>query len=196
MDTIKREIDIDLYSPTSYEIIKAQQGDNLSRIIEFFLYDQGNRYKIPDNTIVRLEGHRGDNSSFIKEDSCFVSENSITVTLDSDILYAHGIVEAKIVMEDSNYHILSTIPFRIHVQRDPCNKAEIEKKNPSLIDWLVSNFNKLKKLLESHLSDKIAHLSKSEHDRFNKLQNEVFLEYNENLPNDSKTGDYFLKEYK
>lgn len=196
MDIIKKQIDIDLYSPTYYEILKAQQGDNLSRVIEFTLHDQGKLYNIPNNITVRLEGHRGDNSSFIKEDNCSISENSITVILDSDILYAHGTVEAKIVMEDSNNYILSTIPFRIHVEKNPCNKIEIEKKNHSLIDELVSNLNEIKKIFELHINDKKVHLSELERDRFNKLQNEIFVEYNKEIPSDLKTGDYCLQEYK
>lgn len=196
INDIKKRIGIDLYSPTSYEVLNAQQGDNLSRIIEFVLYDQGNLYKIPDNIKAKLEGHRGDNSSFIKE-NCSISENSISVTLDSDILYADGIVEAKIVMQDlSSDKVLSTIPFKIHVQKDPCNKMEIEKEKYSLIDWLVSNFKKIQEIFESHIYDKVAHLSKLEHDRFDKLQNEIFVSYNENVPDHMQTGDYYLQEYR
>lgn len=146
MDTVIKRIEIDLYSPTAYEIIKAQQGDNNSRIIKFVLYDQGNPYTIPDNISIKLEGHRGDNSSFAPKD-CNVTNNIISVTLDSDVLCEAGTVEAKIVMYDTD-SILSTIPFKIHVQKNPCEKNKIEKKKKSLIDGLIQNIEKIKTCLD------------------------------------------------
>ena len=127
MKNITKQIKIDLYSPVSYEIIKAQQGDNKTRIVEFVLLDKGEPYHISDNIKINLEGCRGDHSAFIKENYCTVSDNIISVALDSDILYAAGTVEAKIVMYDtSNDLILSTIPFKIFVQPNPRNTEHVE----------------------------------------------------------------------
>lgn len=165
MDNIIKQISIDLYSPTSYEVIYAQQGDNSSRVIEFILYDKGEPYAIPQNTLIRMEGHRGDHSSFIKE-NCTLSDNVIRATLDDDILYAHGIVEAKIILtqraekesseSNGNSHdvILSTIPFRIHVQKNPCDKTKVEAEKRSLIDYLIQKLRELKDTLTTHISDK------------------------------------------
>ena len=165
MDNVIKHISIDLYSPTSYEVIYAQQGDNSSRVIEFILYDKGEPYAIPQNTLIRMEGHRGDQSSFIKE-NCTLSDNVIRATLDDDILYAHGIVEAKIILtqraekesseSNGNSHdvILSTIPFRIHVQKNPCDKTKVEAEKRSLIDYLIQKLRELKDTLTTHISDK------------------------------------------
>ncbi len=57
MKNVIKKIHIDLYSPTSYEVIKAQQGDNRSRIIEFLLYDQGEPYMLESQDIeITMEG--------------------------------------------------------------------------------------------------------------------------------------------
>lgn len=142
-----------MYSPTSYEVIKAQQGDNKSRIIEFVLYNHGKPYTISNNISIKLEGHRGDNSSFIKD--CTITDNIITAILDGDILYEAGTVEAKIVLYDiSNDTILSTIPFRIHVQKNPCDKNKLAAEKHSVIDWLILNFEKLKDSLFKHIENK------------------------------------------
>lgn len=152
MNNIIKRIDIDFYSPTPFEVINAQQGDNLSRIIEFVLYDKGEPYTIANNIAIKMEGHRGDNSSFIKD--CSVSNNIITAVLDSDILYEAGTVEAKIVMyELSNDSILSTIPFRIYVQKNPCNKNAIEKEKGTVIDWIILKLEKLKTDFEEHINN-------------------------------------------
>ena len=141
MDNVIKRIDIDFYSPTAYEIIKAQQGDNNSRIIEFVLYNHGKPYTISNNISATMEGHRGDNSSFAPKD-CTVTNNIISVTLDSDVLCEAGTVEAKIVMYDTD-SILSTIPFKIHVQKNPFDKSKIEKEKSSIMDWVISKINVL-----------------------------------------------------
>lgn len=169
LNNVAKRIKIDLYSPTSYEVIKAQQGDNNSRVIEFELYDQEKPYTISNNVSIKMEGHRGDNSYFQPKD-CTVTDNIITVTLDSDVLYEAGTVEAKIVMTNtSDSSILSTIPFKIHVQKNPCDKNKIESEKSSVIDWLVLNLNKLKTSFEeqasdlkSHLEDNVHHITASE----------------------------------
>lgn len=167
MNNITKKIDIDLYSPASYEVVRAQQGDNISRIIEFSLYNQGEPYIIPVDAAIKMEGHRGDNSSFIKE-NCTVSNNCISATIDSDILYASGTVEAKIVLYDpSNDAILSTIPFKIHVQKNPCDKSKIESNKHSVIDWIVLGLEKIKsklKEVEKSISDEIARATGKENE--------------------------------
>ena len=153
MKNIIKRIEIELYSPTSYEVIKAQQGDNKTRIIEFILYDQGEPYILENQDIkITMEGHRGDKSSFIKD--CRFTDNIISATLDSDVLSEPGTVCAKIVMyNSSDESILSTIPFQISVQKNPCDKRKIETEKQSIIDWLILHFNQLKNILNSHLSD-------------------------------------------
>ena len=136
MKHIIKRVEIDLYSPASYEVIKAQQGDNMTRTVEFALLYNKQPYPISNNIKIRLEGHRGDHSSFIKENCCTVSGNVISLTLDSDILYASGTAEAKIVMYDGE-SILSTIPFRISVQKHPCDKNTLETDKKSAIDDLI-----------------------------------------------------------
>lgn len=124
MENVITRIEVDLYSPTSYEVIKAQQGDSLSRIIEIVLLNKGEPYAIPTkNVSIRLEGHRGDGSSFSKSNNCTLNNNVITVVLDNDILFYSGTVEVKVVLyelpDDGTKRILSSIPFRVHVQKNP-----------------------------------------------------------------------------
>lgn len=194
MNNVIKRIKIDLYSPISYEVIKAQQGDNNSRIIEFILYNQGNPYIIQNNVSVKMEGHRADHSSFIKD--CTISNNIITAILDSDILYYSGTVVADIVMYDlSNDSILSTIPFRIHVEKNPCDKSKLEKEKKSLIDWIILSYEKLTQSFEEHKTDTVAHLSTEEHERLNNLTNEVIIGIGEEVPSYLQDGDSYLQEY-
>lgn len=142
MEKVIKRIQIDLYSPTCYEVIKAQQGDNNLRVIEFEIFADGEPYTL-ENAIAKLEGHRGDGSSFIKD--CTIKNNIISATLDADILYDAGYVEAKVVLYDISssstdtelLDAISTIPFKIHVQKNPCNKDEVIEKK-SVIDSIIA----------------------------------------------------------
>ncbi len=155
MNTITKRIEIDLYSPTSYEVVIAQQGDNISRTIEFVLYSQGEPYLFTDEdheVLAVIGGRRGDHSSFMKE--CSLKDNVITAVLDSDVLYIPGTIQAKIFLYDSNTDtILSTIPFLISVQEDPCDKNRMEAEKSSAFDWLILQFQKLKSSFGSHIKD-------------------------------------------
>lgn len=138
MNAIYKKIEIDLYSPNSYEIIKAQQGDSNSRIIEFALYNQGTPYELTENISCKFMGHRGNGSSFLKEDCISKNENCIFVTLTDDILFYPGTIEAKIVLYDSsNDFVLSTVPFRILCMKSPCDENNLSNGEKSIITDLI-----------------------------------------------------------
>ena len=143
MEKVIKRIQIDLYSPTSYEVIKAQQNDNNSRIIELEILNQGESYDL-SNVSAKFEGHRGNNfdSSFIKR--CSISNNIVSVTLDEDVLYYSGTAEAKVVLYDlSDESILSTIPFKIYIQKNPCNKNKVIETDKNLINDLIIEIEKM-----------------------------------------------------
>ena len=149
MNKVIKRIQIDLYSPTSYEVIKAQQNDNNSRVIELEILNQGEFYDL-SNISAKFEGHRGNNfdSSFIK--NCPISNNIVTVTLDEDVLHYSGIAEAKVVLYDlSDKSVLSTIPFKIHIQKNPCNKTKVIEADKNLINDLIIEIENLTKQLNS-----------------------------------------------
>lgn len=156
MNSIYRSIDIDLYSPTSYEVIKAQQGDNNSRILEFILYNQGKPYVITDDTLLKFMGHRGDGSYFLKDetDECIqLKENKILVSLTDDILYYSGMIEAKLVMYDNNGNILSTVPFKISCTKSPCDENDLSKGERSKIEDLILKVEEFSRNAEKTVSD-------------------------------------------
>lgn len=195
MNTITKRIEIDLYSPTSYEIIYAQQGDNLTRIIEFALYNQGKPYTIPeggDQILAVMEGRRGDHSSFMKE--CPIKDNLITATLDSSILYVPGTIQAKIFLYEAKTNaILSTIPFQISVQKDPCGKNKIESKKSSTIDWLILQIHKLKTGFTSHLKDSVSHITVTERTNWNDAYEKKHMHSNKTIL-DNSTASYTMEE--
>lgn len=165
LDKVIKQIEIDVYTPTFYEVIKAQQGDNNSRFVEFILYNQGDPYTIPSNVIIKLEGLRPNKSPIIKP--CTFKDNIITVELDADLLYYHGISYLKIVLyELDEYTVLSTIPFTLSVQKNPLDNDKFEEDNYSLLNQLILETETNTK----NLANEIERAKKAEGDlNFNKV---------------------------
>lgn len=136
MNYVTKRISLDVYSSDFPEIIRAQQGDTKTRIIEIALYDQNEEYSIVSGLTVKIEGKRGDNSLFSKK--CTFTGNIVTMTLDDDILLYSGMVKAKVVIYNSDStEILSSVPFKIAVEEAPCDtNAEIETKQNLYNDLL------------------------------------------------------------
>lgn len=152
MKNISKRIKIDLYSPTTYEVVKTQQGDNNSRIIEFEIYDKGEPYIISDTVSFTVEGTRGDGSSFIIDDYV-VNDNIVSVVLTYDILRYPGNIVAKLVMYERE-SILSTTTFKICCEKYVVDKDNVIKENQNLIDYLVNRIKDLQYNLSLHKSDK------------------------------------------
>lgn len=146
MNYVTKRINIDLYSSDFSEIVRAQQGDNLTRIVEIALFNQNEPYTITSGVIAKIEGHRGDNSLFSKE--CTYSDNVVVFELDDDILLYAGTAKAKVVLYSSTYEeILSSTPFRIAVEQAPCDtNAEVENKR-NLYNELYADVQKLNGIL-------------------------------------------------
>lgn len=152
MKNISKRIKIDLYSPTTYEVVKTQQGDNNSRIIEFEIYEKGEPYIISDTVLFTVEGTRGDGSSFIIDDY-MVNDNIVSVVLTYDVLRYPGNIVAKLVMYEGDA-ILSTTAFKICCEKYVVDKDNIVKENQNLIDYLVNRIKDLQYNLSLHKSDK------------------------------------------
>ncbi len=175
MNNILTQLQIDLYSSTSYEVIKAQQGDKNSRVIEFILYSQGEPYEFSDNIFFRFVGHRGDGSSFSKtEEECITRNgNHVSVTLPEDVLYYDGIIEAKLVMyelgeptiksaksnltdklpEKPERTVLSTIPFKISCIKNPCNENDLSEGEVSIVTDLIFQMEEFSKNAQDVIDD-------------------------------------------
>ena len=159
-------INIDLHSPATYEVIKAQQGDNNSRIIEVVLTDQGKDYNLQEQNVslVQFQGDKANGKSFIK--GCSYHGNVVTIVLDSDILHYAGICRGRIVMySPNNESIMSTPTIKISVQADPCSdKENITEEDINLIDQLEMVIAKELEGFNNHVSNTDIHVDKSLYD--------------------------------
>ena len=192
MKPIATPISIDLYSPATYEVVKAQQGDNNSRTIEVVLTNQGKEYNLQDENVslVQFQGDKANGKPFIK--GCTYVGNIVTIVLDANILHYAGICKGRIVMYNPNNEIvLSTPTIKISVQADPCSdKENITVDDLSIVDQLVIEISEQMEVFNSHTNDTDIHITKEEHERYNSLFNDV-ASYEQ--PSSQKDGDFWTK---
>lgn len=196
MKDVIRRINIDLYAPKIYEVIRAQQGDDKSRCVEFELYDQGNPYEITNDTIANVEGLRADGSGYIK--SCEINNNIITFVLDDNLLYYDGAAKLKLVLYSDNKKVLSSIPFKVSIERNPIFNIKFKKDEYSLIndvlnmvgemDSEVNNNTNAIMDINDNLSSEISRAKEA--DEILKSRVDVIT----SLPEGSTTGDAELQD--
>jgi len=180
MENIITKISIDLHSPATYEVIKAQQNDTNSRVIEVVLTNNGNPYLLNEVSTIKFGGHRSDGSSFIQD--CTYTDDLIIIALNENILALHGLHEGKISLYDSsNNQILSTPTIKISVQKDPCfDKENITEIDRDKIDETILEIGSYEEKLNTHIADKDIHPTKEE------LEESVKKEVSQNI-NDLET---------
>lgn len=142
MNDVIRRINIDLYAPKIYEVIRAQQGDEKSRYAEFELFNQGIPYEVPNDVVANVEGTRGNRSGYIKP--CEINDNVVSFELDKDLLYYDGVAKLKLVLYKDD-KILSTIPFTVSIEKNPLFDIEFERDEYSLIYDILQRIKELEK---------------------------------------------------
>lgn len=172
MESIVTSINLDLYSPTSYEVVKAQQGDKNLRQIHFNIFSNGDPYDVSDCTRVQVEGNYADGVPFFDEVSA--SGNTVIYTLNESVLYAAGIVKARLVFYNTDDSVLSSISFRISVQEDPADKNGIYERNSTIINDLIIELEQTKA-------------------QVNGMSDEVYTTSDTTQPTGQKDGDFWLK---
>lgn len=114
------DVNLDLYSPTDYQLIYAQQGDIDSRYLRFTIWCDGEPYIFPKDMEVNLLGERPDGAAITKTISDIdFDNNAITYLIDDDVICISGIVNLKLALLYGNGQIISTIPFKIRVTKNP-----------------------------------------------------------------------------
>ena len=144
------DVNLDLYSPTDYQLIYAQQGDIQSRYLKFTIWDEGEPYVFPKDMEAYLLGERPDGCAIAKKiikDIDF-NNNKITYLIEKDVISVYGIVNLRLTLLYGNGSIISTIPFKIRVIKNPLGEIEETPEYTALTETL-SEVKKMKNELDA-----------------------------------------------
>lgn len=141
-NTITHVLELDLYTTTSYPVIKAQQYDNQTRFLKVQLKDHEQSYTIPSNASITLEGvrpseHQSWESIFIIESESVEMPDTVTFDI-TQALFNAGIVEAHVIIRWDDKK-LSSIPLYIDVYKLASEGIDPSVEEQDIIDQMVEH---------------------------------------------------------
>lgn len=139
-------LELDLYTTTSYPVVKAQQYDYQTRYLKVVLKDHEETYEIPSGARITLEGVRPASEQSLS--SVFVIEGTIvsgttdTVIFDiTQALFHEGIVEAKVIIRWGTDDKLSSIPLYIEVYKLASEGISPTVEEKSILDSMTDHMS-------------------------------------------------------
>lgn len=124
MQTAKNIV-LDLQNKTTPPVLYAVQGDNLSRVVNVSLYQNGEAWEIPEGSIVsiaykRPDGQKGwyDTLPNLDPATEITGGNTARLKFTLSVLAVPGTVTA-LVRIDSGASTLATFPFIVEVEENP-----------------------------------------------------------------------------
>ena len=187
---ITHVLEVDLYTTTSYQVVKAQQYDDQTRYLRVLLKDHEEDYDLPSGALVTFKGLRGKEEN--PQVSIFEIEGDIKTTspaiIEFDITQAitrAGVAVGNIVVTYGNAKIQS-IPIHIDVSPEAARGAASEEGEQDIIAQLTEE-------LRSHETDMVKHLTQEEHTKLDNLRNMIL--YSSTEPTNQQSDDIWLQEY-
>ena len=192
---ITHVLELDLYTTTSYPVIKAQQYDDHSRYLRVLLKDHEEDYVLPNNAEVSFKGVRGqaenpELSIFdINAIRPYESMNPAIVKFDlTQALTREGTVVGQVVITYMDGQISKKVssPYvYIDVTAEAANGASSEEHEEDIIAALTRE-------LESHEADMTMHITPEERTRFDAMHDFV---YSATEPTGQRADDIWFQEY-
>lgn len=140
---IYSEIHLDVYS-NDIKVVNAQQGDKKSRFIKIYVTAMNEPVEFKNDISAVLKGHRADGEMIF--DDCQIIDNYILVELKDYILCVSGECEFNIGLYGSDDSLLSTITFKVFVDKNPYDENVIIS-SPTF-SALTEALNKVNKALK------------------------------------------------
>ncbi len=181
--------EVDLYTTTSYPVVKAQQYDNATRYLQVVLKDHEEHYTIPSGATLQLFGTRPEAGN--PQHREFLITGTPVQGTDDTVLFdiTQAIDRAGIAVAQvrilSGSTILRSIPIHFDITEAAASGASITEAEKDVLDVLTQEIN-------NHITDNVAHLTQAEHERFTALRNII---YSANEPTTQDSDDIWLQEY-
>lgn len=140
METITKELTIDLYGPTLRYAVEAHQGDRATRVLLITVTEDGQPFKLPVGADYIAQIKKPNRVTVYKK--CTMQNNVITLTLPGNALDERGRATCDIVINDAaKDQTLTTQAFEIeiHPKQGAANSIESSDNLPSMEDQIAKN---------------------------------------------------------
>lgn len=160
------ELTLDVYD-TDLQVVSAQQGDKLSRFVRISITANGEPMQFVSGLSATLEGHRADGQ--VVADKCKIEGNTIIVELTEAMLSVHGDGIYKIVFYGTDGSALSSVPFKVHVTKNPFDENEVIAT--PIFSALTDALNKVNKAIQD--TEKVIEEATDKIDEMDKLKDDL-----------------------
>ena len=133
-----KHIELDVANCNLYKCIYAKQGDAKSRYIKATILANGEKVTISSGMTAKFRAEKPDGKAILNP-AVVNDDGTVTVELTEQTLAAEGVVDADIVIYSASGEKLSTVPFKIDVEKAPHGSLADSKNEMLVLQKLIDD---------------------------------------------------------
>lgn len=146
MEKFVQQIDLDVAGRNLYKYVYAKQGDSGSRFVKATILADGKVMEIGSGMTAKFRAKKPDGKAILNP-AVVNDDGTVTVELTKQTLAADGVVDADIVISSASGEELSTVSFKIEVEKAPTGSLTDSSNEFLLIDEAISRAESMVKSL-------------------------------------------------
>ena len=131
-------IKLDVANRNLYKCIYAKQGDAKSRYIKATILANGEQVTISSGMTAKFRAEKPDGKAILNP-AVVNDDGTVTFELTKQTLAAGGVVDADIVISSASGEEISTVPFKIEVEKAPHGSLTDSKNEMLVLQKLIDD---------------------------------------------------------
>ena len=138
MEKFVQQIALDVAGRNLYKYVYAKQGDSGSRFVKATILADGKVMEIGSGMTAKFRAEKPDGKAILNP-ATVNDDGTVTVELTKQTLAADGVVDADIVISSASGEELSTVSFKIEVEKAPHGSLADSKNEMLVLQKLIDD---------------------------------------------------------
>lgn len=138
MEKFVQQIALDVAGRNLYKYVYAKQGDSGSRFVKATILADGKVMEIGSGMTAKFRAEKPDGKAILNP-ATVNDDGTVTVELTKQTLAADGVVDADIVISSASGEELSTVSFKIEVEKAPSGSLADSKNEMLVLQKLIDD---------------------------------------------------------
>lgn len=138
MEKFVQQIALDVAGRNLYKYVYAKQGDSGSRFVKATILADGKVMEIGSGMTAKFRAKKPDGKAILNP-ATVNDDGTVTVELTKQTLAADGVVDADIVISAASGEELSTVSFKIDVEKAPHGSLTDSKNEMLVLQKLIDD---------------------------------------------------------
>lgn len=138
MEKFVQQIALDVAGRNLYKYVYAKQGDSGSRFVKATILADGKVMEIGSGMTAKFRAEKPDGKAILNP-ATVNDDGTVTVELTKQTLAADGVVDADIVISSASGEELSTVSFKIEVEKAPSGSLTDSKNEMLVLQKLIDD---------------------------------------------------------